>query len=100
MSLQFNNAIRIDVMYVEHHCNIVQFSMKVPAKIYCLSMSIIEGGVAIHLYLNIYAILFDATCFLYIKRKKCQEQYFTCISCSPRVLQSFSLKNEVNIYAV
>ena len=53
MSYELNTAIRIELMYVKHYCNIVQFLIDFPTKLICLSTSIIEGGVLIILYLQI-----------------------------------------------
>ena len=49
MSFELHNAIGIDVMYIEHNCNIVQFLMNVPTMFICLSTSNIKGRVAIRL---------------------------------------------------
>ena len=40
------NAIRINLMHIEHNCNIVKFLMDIPTKLYCFFTSIIDEGFA------------------------------------------------------
>ena len=40
----------IDIMHIEHHCNIFKYLIDGHTKFYCISMLIIEGGVTIRLY--------------------------------------------------